>query len=90
VVEATPSHNFLVQLSRITTSDAVAKATAWTDTDEGALSTVITRITQSKTKESIEKARRLRSLADRIQVMLDAILLCTHARFLVMDPPGFG
>ena len=78
VVEGTAYHSFLIQLSRITTSDAIVKATAWIDTDETTLSTVITRITQSKTKESIEKARRLRSTADRIQIMLDAICLCTQ------------
>ena len=75
VVEGTASHGFLVQLSRLTTKDLIDTATAWTEPDEVALSTVITRITQSKTKESMDKARRLRSTADRIQILLDALLL---------------
>jgi len=75
VVEGTASHGFLVQLSRMTTTESIDNATAWSETDETSLSTVITRITQSKTKESMEKARRLRSTADRIQIMLDALLL---------------
>lgn len=75
IVDGTVSHSFLVQLSRITTGEAIDKATFWTDADETALSTVITRITQSKTKEAMDKARRLRSTADRIQTMLDAMLL---------------
>lgn len=75
VVEGTASHGFLAQLSRLTTKDAIDMATSWTEADEIALSTVITRITQSKTKESMDKARRLRSTADRMQILLDALLL---------------
>ena len=63
VIEGTTSHGFLLQLSRLTPGDAIGEATSWTEVDESALSAVVTRITQSKTKEATEKARRLRNVS---------------------------
>jgi energy-coupling factor transporter ATP-binding protein EcfA2 len=65
VIQGTSSHEFLRQLSRHTTAEAIDGATAWLPLDEEALAHTEARIAQSTSRESSVKARRLRLTARR-------------------------
>jgi energy-coupling factor transporter ATP-binding protein EcfA2 len=73
VIAGSQSHLFLQQLSRNTKPEEIAAASAWAAADEDSLSSVTARIAQSKTKETLEKARRLKSTAARAGELDNAI-----------------
>lgn len=79
VVAGTESHAFLLQLSRNTKLEDIEPATQWTGADEETLATVQTRIAQSQTKETLDKAHRLKATAARARELAATISNCAAA-----------
>ncbi len=75
----TKAHLFVQQLSRNTLPEEIAAATDWTQVDEDNLDGVTARIAQSKTKECLEKARRLRVTSARSGELIRSVALGIEA-----------
>jgi energy-coupling factor transporter ATP-binding protein EcfA2 len=79
IVIGTKAHLFVQQLSRNTPPEEIAAATDWTQVDEDTLDSVTARIAQSKTRECLEKARRLRGTAARTGELIRSVALGIEA-----------
>lgn len=79
VLPGTESHTFLRQLSRNSRAEEISAATKWTVADEDSLTTLTARIAQSKTKESLERARRLRLTARQAGELIIAFRNASNA-----------
>ncbi|MEO1018819.1 MAG: AAA family ATPase, partial [Pseudomonadota bacterium] len=73
IVPGTKADKFLKAISRNTTAKEVFDATAWSEDVETALAKIVDRIAGSKTNESLARSRRLRAIADRVDVLAQSI-----------------